>query len=171
MGLPNQSPLSLLKLNHLMLRLISVENYFITFKFQSKMRNNTKRLKIKKGNNGYHLEIYIYQWMARYAYLKLLSAKTFIQYCWMQVQERKELQRLQQEANEFSIKFIGDSRMSHLEEKGTDTMNARSVLDFGIKFSTIQFYTIEDNSKSNHWIELKLYQRIPEVFVYNGVNF
>ena len=60
MGLPNQSPLSLLKLNHLMLRLISVENYFITFKFQSKMRNNTKRLKIKKGNNGYHSEIYIY---------------------------------------------------------------------------------------------------------------
>jgi hypothetical protein len=55
----------------------------------------------------------------------------------MQVQERKELQRLQQEANEFSIKLIGDSRMSHLEERGTDTIKARSVLDFGINFSTI----------------------------------
>jgi len=139
------------------------------------MKNNTKRLKIKKGNNGYHSEIYIYiyicQWMTRCAYLKILSAKTFIQCCWMQVQERKELQRLQQEANEFSIKLIGDSRMSHLEERRNDTIKARSVLDFGVKFSTIRFYVIEDNSKSNHWIELKLYQRIPEVFVYDGVNF
>jgi hypothetical protein len=85
----------------------------------------------------------------------------------MQVQERKELQRLQQEANEFSIKIIGDSRMSHLEERRNDMIKARSILDFGIKFSTFQFYAIEDNSKSNHWIELKLYQRISEVFVYD----
>jgi hypothetical protein len=150
-----------------MLRLIIVEDYFMTFKLQSKMRNNTERLKNKKRASMVIIIYILSQWMTRCAYLKLLSAKTFIQCCWMQVQERKELQRLQQEANEFSIKLIGDSRMSRLEERRNDTIKARSSLDFGLKCSTIQFYAIEDNSKSNHWIELKLYQRISEVFVYD----
>jgi hypothetical protein len=35
---------------------------------------------------------------------------------------------------------------------------------------TVQFYAIKNNSKSNRWIELKLYQTIPEVFVYVRVN-
>jgi len=47
----------------------------------------------------------------------------------------------------------------------------KSYLDFSIKFSTIQFYAIEHNSKSNCLIELKLYHTIPEVFVYVGENF
>jgi hypothetical protein len=51
-----------------------------------------------------------------------------------------------------------------------DTTQARSDSDFGIKFSTVQFYAIEHNSKSNYWLELKLYQTIPEVFFYVGVN-
>jgi hypothetical protein len=33
------------------------------------------------------------------------------------VRARKELQRLQQEAKEFSIIHIGDLRMNHLKEK------------------------------------------------------
>ena len=42
---------------------------------------------------------------------------------------------------------------------------------FCIKVFTIQFYAIEHNFKSNCWIELKLYQKIPELFVYVGVHF
>jgi len=52
-----------------------------------------------------------------------------------------------------------------------DTIQVRSDSDFSIKFSTVQFYTIEHNSKSNYWIEHKLYHKIPEVLVYIGVNF
>jgi hypothetical protein len=36
-------------------------------------------------------------------------------------------------------------------------IQARSDSDFGVKCSTVQFYVIEHNSKSNCWIELKLY--------------
>ena len=50
-------------------------------------------------------------------------------------------------------------------------IKARSDLDYGIKNFTVQFYTIEHNSKSNSWIKLKLYQKISDVFVYVGVNF
>jgi hypothetical protein len=52
-----------------------------------------------------------------------------------------------------------------------DTNQARSDSDFGVKVSSVQFYAIEHNFKSNRWIELKLYQKIPEVFVYVGVHF
>ena len=47
----------------------------------------------------------------------------------------------------------------------------RSDSDFGINFSIVQFYAIEHNFKFNRWIELKLYQKIPKVFVYVGINF
>ena len=47
----------------------------------------------------------------------------------------------------------------------------RSESDFGINFSIVQFYAIEHNFKFNRWIELKLYQKIPKVFVYVGINF
>ena len=49
------------------------------------------------------MQKYIWKWIAIHAYLKLLSATTFIQCCWRQVQVRKELQRLQQEAKELFI--------------------------------------------------------------------
>jgi len=52
-----------------------------------------------------------------------------------------------------------------------DTTQPRSYSDFGVRVSTVQFYTIEHNFKSNYWIELKLYHKIPEVFVYVGVHF
>ena len=67
----------------------------------------------------------------------------------MQVSARKELQRLKQTANELSIKPVGDLRMNHLEERGNDTIQARLDSDFGIKFSIVQFYAIDHNSKSN----------------------
>ena len=60
--------------------------------------------------------------------------------------------------------------LKHNTVQPCDTTQARSDSDFGINFSTIQFYTIAHNSKSNHWIQLKLYLKIPEVFVYVGVN-
>jgi len=34
----------------------------------------------------------------------------------------------------------------------------------------VQFYGNDHNSKSNHWIMLKLYQKIPEVSFYVGVR-
>jgi hypothetical protein len=52
-----------------------------------------------------------------------------------------------------------------------DTTQARLNLDFGVNFSTVQFYVIKHNFKSNRWIELKLYQKIPEVLVYVRVKF
>jgi hypothetical protein len=99
------------------------------------------------------IQKYISKWMARRAYLKLLLATTFIQYCWMQVCARKKLQRLQQDAKELSIK-LGDSI-----QKGSD-------LNFGVKFLTVQFYAIEHNSKPNCWIDLKHYQKIQDVVCY-----
>jgi hypothetical protein len=52
-----------------------------------------------------------------------------------------------------------------------DTTQAMSYSDIGVNFSTLQFYAIEHNSKSNRGIELKLFQMIPEVFIYVGLNF
>jgi hypothetical protein len=49
-----------------------------------------------------------------------------------------------------------------------DTTQVRSDSDFGVSFSTIHFYDIEHNSKSNRLIEMKPYQKIPEVLVYVG---
>jgi hypothetical protein len=34
---------------------------------------------------------YIREWITRHAFLKLLSATTFIQCCWRQIHARKEL--------------------------------------------------------------------------------
>jgi len=52
-----------------------------------------------------------------------------------------------------------------------DTTQARSDSDFGVRVSTVWFYTIKHNFKSNCWIELKLYHKIPEVFAYVGLYF
>jgi uncharacterized membrane protein YbaN (DUF454 family) len=83
-----------------MLRLISVEDYSMTFKLRWKRRNNAKRIKNKKKIVVVIIQKYICKWMTRCVYLKLLLATTFIQCCWMQMRARKELQRLKQEANE-----------------------------------------------------------------------
>jgi hypothetical protein len=52
----------------------------------------------------------------------------------------------------------------------SDMIQPRSNSDFGKTFSTMQFYGNDHNSKSNYWIQLKLYQNIPEVCFYVGVN-
>jgi hypothetical protein len=52
-----------------------------------------------------------------------------------------------------------------------DTTQARLNLDFGVKVSTVQFYDIEHNSKSNSWIKLKLYHNISEIVFYVEVHF
>jgi hypothetical protein len=82
-------------------------------------------------------------------------AATFIQSCWRRLLARKELQRLQKEAKELSIQLFGDSRTNHLEDRGNDTIQARSNSDFDVKCATIQFYGNNHNSQSDRWIELK----------------
>jgi len=79
-------------------------------------------------------------------------AATFIQSCWQRLLARKKLQRLQKEAKELSIQLIGDSRMNHIEERGSDTIQERSNSDFDVKYSIIQFYDNNHNSQSDHWI-------------------
>ena len=89
----------------------------------------------------------------------------------------REFRRLKQEANTVTTGPIQDLRANLLEEGGNDTVQpcdtnqARSDSDFGVKVSTVQLYAIEHNFKSNRWIDLKLYEKIPEVFIYFGVHF
>jgi len=123
------------------------------------------------------IQKYVRKWLVRRAYLKFLAITTSIQCCWRKVVAIKEFWRLKQEANEVATNPIQDSRANLLEEGGNDTVQpcdttqARSDSDFGVRVSTFQFYAIEHNFKSNRWIELKLYHKIPEVFVYVGVHF
>jgi hypothetical protein len=49
----------------------------------------------------------------------------------------KQLQQVQKEAKEFSIKLVGDSRMKYLEERGNDTIQEWSNSDFDVKCATI----------------------------------
>jgi hypothetical protein len=93
---------------------------------------------MKEGSSGYHSKICC-KWMARRVYLKLLSTTTFIQCCCRQVLARKQLQRLQLEAKELSIKAIGDLKMNHLEERGNGIIQARSDSEFGVTFLLSSF--------------------------------
>ena len=76
----------------------------------------------------------------------------------------KGSRRIKQEAND-PTNPIQDSRVNLLEEGGNDivqpcdTTQARSSLDFSVKFSTVQFYAIKHNSKSNCWIMLVIRSR------------
>jgi hypothetical protein len=99
------------------------------------------------------------------------TASTFIQSCWRRLLARKELQRLQNKAKELFIQLVGDSRMNHLEERGNDTIQARSNSDFNVKCATIQFYSSNHNSQSDRWIGLKVYVESPDIFSYLGLTF
>jgi len=84
---------------------------------------------------------------------------------------KKELQRLQTKAKELSIQLVGDSRMNHLEERGNDTIEARSNSDFDVKSAPIQFYGNSYNSQSDSWIKLKFYVESSDMLSYLGLNF
>jgi len=120
--------------------------------------------------------VIIQKYVCKWLVLKFLSVTTSIQCCWRKMLAIREFWRPKQKANKVATNPIQDSRANLLEEGGNDmvqlcdTTQARSNLDFRVKFSTVQIYAIEHNSKSNRWIELKLYQKILEVFFYVRVN-
>ena len=70
-----------------------------------------------------------------------------------------------------SIQPVGDSRMNHLEERGNDTIQARSNSDFDVKSASTQFYGNSHNSQSNRWIELTFYMENPNMFSYLRLQF
>jgi hypothetical protein len=53
----------------------------------------------------------------------------------------------------FVIFFSFFSYFLHFKSFFIDTSQTRLDLDFDIKFSTVQFFAIEHNFKSNRWIE------------------
>ena len=69
------------------------------------------------------------------------------------------------------IQLVGDSRMNHLEEKGDNMIQARSISDFDVKCTTIQFYGNNHNSQSYHWISLKFYVESPDMLSYLGLKY
>jgi len=123
------------------------------------------------------IQKHVRKWLVRHAYLKFLAVTTSIQCCRRKVLAIREFRRLKQEANKVATDPIQDSRVNQLKEGGNDTVQpcdtnqARSDSYFSVKCYIVQFYAIEYNFKSNRWIELKLYQKIPEVFVYVRVYF
>jgi len=151
--------------------------YSMIFKLNGKRRYSAKKNKRRRRVIVVIIKKHVRKWLVRCAYLKFLAVTTFIQCCWRKVLEIREFWRLEQEANIVTTDPIQDLRGNLLKEGGNDTVQpcdtnqARSDSDFGVKFSTFQFYVIEHNFKSNRWIKLKLYQKIPEVFVYVGVHF
>jgi hypothetical protein len=90
----------------------------------------------------------------------LLWSKVIDDDCW-----QKKLQRLQKEAKEFSIQLVGDSRTNHLEERGNDTIQARSNSDFDVKCATIH------HSQSDRLIVLKVFMKSPDMFSYIRLKF
>ena len=60
---------------------------------------------------------------------------------------------------------------NHLEERGNDTIQARSNSDFDVKCATIQFYAKCHNSQSYHWIGLKVYVESLDMFSYLGLKY
>jgi hypothetical protein len=135
-----------------------------------------KKLKIKDNRYCYHSKVCM-QVVSMPCLFEILVSHYSIQYCWRKMLAIREFQRLKQEANEVATNLIQDLRVNLLGEgendmvQPCDSTQVRSDSDFGVKFCTIQFYTIEHNFKSNNWIELKLYQKIPEVFFYVEVTF
>ena len=84
----------------------------------------------------------------------------------------RESRRLKQEATEVATNPIQDSRANLLEEGGNDTVQpcdttqARSDSDFDIKYATVQVYSNNHNSQSDHWIGLNVYMASPDMLSY-----
>ena len=72
-----------------------------------------------------------------------------MQSCYRQLRAKKELQRLQQEAKELSIKPIGDLRTNSLKERRNNTIRAIKKhlnSDSDVECATVQFYGKSYNS-------------------------
>jgi hypothetical protein len=105
-------------------------------------------------------------WVLHYAFLQILHLShirctSLFRLIKMMIQHNQSLNNTKISTNQLPVDTV----------QPCDTTQERSDSDFGVNFSTIQFYAIEHNSKSNHWIELKLYQRIQEVFLYLWIKF
>jgi len=100
-----------------------------------------------------------------------LSSKVVGDDFWRRLLARKEHQRLQNEAKELSIQLVGYSRTNHLEERGNDTIQARSNSDFDVKSAPIHFYGNSHNSQSDRLIKLKSYVESPDMLSYLGLKF
>jgi hypothetical protein len=55
--------------------------------------------------------------------------------------------------------------------KFTDTIQARSNLDFDVKCATIQFYGKSYNSQSDRWIGLNVYMESSDMLPYLELKF
>jgi hypothetical protein len=99
--------------------------------------------------------------------LLLLSSKVVGDNSWQQ----KNSKGFKKEAKELSVQLVGDSRRNHLEERGNDTIQERSNLDFDVKYASIQFYGNNHNSQSDRLIGLKVYVESPEMLCYLRLNF
>jgi hypothetical protein len=71
----------------------------------------------------------------------------------------------------FQIDSLVIFRMNHLEERGNDTIQARSNSDFDVNCATIQFYGNNHNFQSDRWIELQFYMESPGMLSYLGLKF
>jgi hypothetical protein len=69
-----------------------------------------------------------------------------------------------------SIQLFGDLRTNHLEERGNDTIQAKSNSDSNIKCTIVQFYSNCHISQSDRWIGLKFYVKSPYIFSYLRLN-
>jgi hypothetical protein len=95
-----------------------------------------------------------------------LSSKVVGDDCWHEKNSKGFKKGLRK-----SIQPVGDSRMNHLEERGNDTIQARSNSDFDVKSASTQFYGNSHNSQSNRWIELTFYMKNPNMFSYLRLQF
>jgi hypothetical protein len=69
------------------------------------------------------------------------------------------------------MNLLKNTSMPLITNSIIDTIQAISDSVFGVKFLIVQFYAIEHNSKSNCWIDLKINQKVLDVFFYVGVKF
>ena len=53
----------------------------------------------------------------------------------------------------------------------TNTIQARSDLNFSVKSPTVYFYTIKHNFQLDQWIKLKFLQEFLDMLLYIGIKF
>jgi len=53
----------------------------------------------------------------------------------------------------------------------TNTIQARSDMNFGVKSPTVYFYTIKLNFQLDHWIKIKILQEFLDMLLYIRIKF